>query len=275
MILDYIKTRFALIMQGLAHHSYLFILLFFYDGDRHLMHYFYIVAFSLLLDLGLQKIYKKKLHFSISVWITCSTIYMLMVTKHLVWPYYVACFVGIVAKYLVTLEKNHVFNPGNLGLLFTMCVFSDVAMMSAGQWLGSIPMMIFFLLVGGTVSVIANRWVLSLVYISTFVLLRLIKHELSGINLYFLIGPILSVSGFIFTFHMSTDPKTSPDSKIGQIIYGLALAFLDFYFREMQILFSSVLALVLVCALRAIWIGYGSPKMKELMRETVEAKGAA
>lgn len=275
MIINYIKTRFSFILQALAHHIYLFILLFFYDGDRHLMHYLYIVVFSLLLDLGLQKIYKKDLHFNISVWITCSTCYMLMVTKHLVWPYYVACFVGIAAKYIITLEKNHVFNPGNLGLLFAMCIFPDVAMMSAGQWLGSVPMMIFFLVMGIVVSTAANRWILSLVYISTFVLLRFLKHEMTGINLYFLIGPILSVSGFIFTFHMSTDPKTSPDSKLGQVIYALALAFLDFYFREMQILFSSVLALVLVCALRAIWIGYGSPKMKEIMRETVVAKRVA
>jgi len=267
--LAYIKRNINQIMQALAHHSYLFILLFLYDGDRHILHYFLIVAFALILDYALQRLYQKRPHFNISVFITCSTCYMLMVTKHLVWPYYAAVFVGIVSKYVLTVRGKHIFNPGNLGLLFALCVFSDNSMVTAGQWLGSVPMMLFFAAFGIIVSTMANRWVLSLVYISSFVILRLIKYEMSGINLYFLIGPIISVGGFIFTFHMITDPKTSPNSRWGQAIFGVSVALLDFYLRESQIIFASVLALSAICAVRAIWIEFGSEKMKDLMRETV------
>ncbi len=271
-MIGFIKTRLGSLSQWCAHHSYLFILIFLYQGDRHLSHYLYIVSAAICMDLLLQRWVGRKPHLNISVWITCSTCYMLMVTKHLLWPYFVAVGFGILSKYIFTVRGRHIFNPGNFGLLLAMCAFSDVAMMSAGQWLGSKEMMIFFACFGITVSIIANRWVLSLTYISVFFLLRLIKFGITDISLFYLIGPIFSVSGFIFAFHMSTDPKTSPESRKGQLLFALIVALFDFAFREAQIIFASVLALTLVCAIRAIFLEYGNEKLKRLIEETTFAR---
>ena len=263
--MPFTRAQLGLYLQALAHNSYIFVLLYFYDGDRHLVHYLYLIIFGLLVDYLFQKIYKKPLHFNLSVVITCSTCYMLVVTRHTIWPYYLATLIAIASKYLITVDKKHIFNPGNFGMLACLCLFSDDLMMSGGQWLGSTEMMIFFALMGAFVSIVANRWVLSLVYITTFLGIRLVMHEMTGLNMQYLIGPILSVAGFIFTFHMITDPKTSPASIKGQVVFGLSLAFLDLYLRQKQIIFASVLSLGIICAVRALLLNYTDGKVKEVL----------
>lgn len=248
----YLKPRIPLILQITALHSYLGILLFKLDGDRFIPYYLILCAFAFGLDFFLNFIFNRKFHLNLSVWIVALATFMLVTTQQVFFPYCFSIFVAIAAKYIFRTPSGHIFNPANIGILTTLCLFPELSGVAMGQWLGGLDMLWIFVLIGFFVSFVAGRIAVSTVYISCFFLFRLAKFYATGLNFSFLVGPILSVGGFIFAFHMISDPRTSPKSILGQILFAFLIAVMDFVFREMQIPFAALLALSLICAVRGL-----------------------
>ena len=137
-----------------------------------------------------------------------------------------ASLIAMAAKYLLTVEKRHLFNPAAVSVLGISLISSH----SATWWIGT-PIMLPFVFVGG------------------LFLIRKIRRETLVINfllLYFFIIGIGSLvhsatvsaifntwqlsalhsAVFFFTFVMLTEPLTSPSTKKLQGYYGYLVAFL-------------------------------------------------
>jgi Na+-transporting NADH:ubiquinone oxidoreductase subunit NqrB len=155
-----------------------------------------------------------------------------------------AAVVTISSKFLIRVDGKHIFNPTNLGLVVSMAMSNGV-WVSPGQW-GNVAYFGFLLACVG--SVVVNRAARSDVtyaflgfYVATVVLRGLWLGDPLVIALHHLQnGAIL-----LFAFFMISDPKTTPDSRMGRVIFALLVAlgaaFIQFgLFRTNGLLWSLV-----------------------------------
>ena len=139
-----------------------------------------------------------------------------------------AAIVAIGAKFLIRVDGKHVFNPTNGGIV-AMLVLTDHVWVSPGQW-GAAALFAFLMACGG--SLVVNRAARSDV---TYAFIVFYCALLFGRSLY--LGEPLAIplhrleSGalLLFTFFMISDPKTTPDSRIGRVLFAALVAFGAWY----------------------------------------------
>jgi Na+-transporting NADH:ubiquinone oxidoreductase subunit NqrB len=121
-----------------------------------------------------------------------------------------AAIVAIGSKFLVRVNGKHVFNPANVALVSLM-LLSDKAWVSSGQW-GSAAIGAFALAcLGFLVLTRAKRAETTLAFMVAFAGLLLLRA--------LWLGDPLNIP-----LHQISDPKTSPNSARGRIIYGALVA---------------------------------------------------
>src|SRR5580765_2016516 len=129
-----------------------------------------------------------------------------------------AAILTIAAKFLIRVDGKHVFNPTNGGIV-VMMLLTDQVWVSPGQW-GSAAFFAFLLACAG--SLVVNRAARSDV---TYAFMAFYCEILFGRSFY--LGEPLAIplhrlqSGalLLFTFFMISDPKTTPDSRIGRVLF--------------------------------------------------------
>jgi Na+-transporting NADH:ubiquinone oxidoreductase subunit NqrB len=139
-----------------------------------------------------------------------------------------AAVLTIAGKFLVRFRGKHVFNPTNGGLV-AMLILTDQVWVSPGQW-GSAAFFTFLIACIG--SVVVNRASRSDV---TYAFIVFYGSLLLGRSLY--LGEPLAIplhrieSGalLLFTFFMISDPKTTPDSRVGRVLFAGLVAFGAWY----------------------------------------------
>ncbi len=127
-------------------------------------------------------------------------------------------FVGILSqasKYVLAINKKHIFNPAALAAFFAAVVLKN----PASWWIGN-QYMLIPVLFGGLLIVRKVRRI-------SLVLTFLIVYA-------FFAGPqivqtILESPIFFFAFIMLTEPQTTPPAKILQIVYGVLVGIGTFY----------------------------------------------
>ncbi|HXM76038.1 MAG TPA: RnfABCDGE type electron transport complex subunit D [Thermoanaerobaculia bacterium] len=130
---------------------------------------------------------------------------------------------AIASKFLFRWNGKHLFNPTNFALAAAIAVTGN-AWVSPGQW-GSAAFFAFGIAcVGRFVVQRAARGDVTLAYIVVSVLFvtgrSLALGEPLGIPLHRLESGAL----LLFAFFMISDPKTTPDSRIGRILFGALVA---------------------------------------------------
>lgn len=169
-------------------------------------------------------------------------------------------FFAIGSKYVLTAGGRHLFNPGLIGLLAALTLGGGrFATAPAYQW-GAHPWAAGLFLLAAAVAGFATRirrTPLLVSFILTFSALTLLRAWLMRWHLppaTLVEGTLLSPAVFLFTFYMITDPKTSPQSTRGQILWGLSVAVLDMALHFRSSLATLFQALFLVSAVRwAAW----------------------
>lgn len=242
------RATVALALQLLALFTYIYIGFFLYDFPRKLEYYFIVIAFSVFLDQLLHYAEHRKFKLLFSPVIAGSAIFML-VTSFSIFTYLIATLVAILSKYIIRVQGRHVFNPGNLGVLFVVIFFSEDVSLVPGQWGVDGKFILVAVILGLLACSFANRLVVALSYITSFILLAVTRSYLNNDPILFNVGPLLGMSGIIFQFHMITDPQTTPSEYKYQVIFGFCVAMLDVYLRSELILFSQFISLSVVCAL--------------------------
>ena len=139
-----------------------------------------------------------------------------------------AAILTVAGKFLIRVDGKHIFNPTNSGIAAMLLISSQV-WVSPGQW-GSAAFFAFLLACAG--SMVVNRAARSDV---TYAFIAFYCALLLGRSLY--LGEPLAIplhrleSGalVLFTFFMISDPKTTPDSRSGRVLFAALVAFVAWY----------------------------------------------
>jgi len=162
----------------------------------------------------------------------------------------VAAIITIAGKFLIRVDGKHLFNPTDGGIV-AMLLLTNRVWVSPGQW-GAAAFFAFLLACVG--SLVVNRAARSDV---TFAFLLAYASFVVGRSLY--LGEPLTIplhrleSGalVLFAFFMISDPKTTPDSRIGRVLFATLVAFGAWYvqfrlFRTNGLLWSLAACSILV-----------------------------
>jgi Na+-transporting NADH:ubiquinone oxidoreductase subunit NqrB len=134
-----------------------------------------------------------------------------------------AATVTIAGKFLLRVNGKHVFNPTNGGMV-AMLLLTDQVWVSPGQW-GAAAVLAFLLACAGFL--VVNRAARSdgtgafiVFYCALLVGRSLYLGEPMTIPLHRLESGAL----LLFTFFMISDPKTTPDSRAGRVLFAALVA---------------------------------------------------
>jgi Na+-transporting NADH:ubiquinone oxidoreductase subunit NqrB len=134
-----------------------------------------------------------------------------------------AASIAIGSKFLIRYRGKHIFNPANLALVSLM-LFSDHAWVSSGQW-GSAALGAFVLAcLGFLVLTRARRAETTIAFIVTYG--AMLFARAIGLDDPFSI-PLHQVQNgalLIFAFFMISDPKTTPNTAGGRILFAALVA---------------------------------------------------
>lgn len=153
--------------------------------------------------------------------------------------------VTIASKFVLRIEDRHVFNPTNFGLVLAMLVTGQV-WVSPGQW-GSGAIFLFLMAsVGGIVIYRAARSDVTLAFVAFYAAILFLRAFWLGDPIAVPLHQLESGSFLLFAFFMLSDPKTTPDSRAGRVVYAALVALGGAYvqfvlFQPHGLLYSLVL----------------------------------
>jgi Na+-transporting NADH:ubiquinone oxidoreductase subunit NqrB len=161
-----------------------------------------------------------------------------------------AAVLTIAGKFLIRFRGKHIFNPTNGGLV-AMLLLTDEAWVSPGQW-GSIAFFAFLMACLGSLVVSrAARSDVTCAFIGVYAALLFGRSVYVGEPLAIPIHRLQSGALLLFTFFMISDPKTTPDSRAGRVLFAALVACGAWYiqfrlFRTNGLLWSLAACSILV-----------------------------
>ena len=150
--------------------------------------------------------------------------------------------IAVASKFVVRIHGKHVFNPTNIAIVVLMLASKHV-WVSPGQW-GNVAFFGFLIAcIGGLVVNRAARSDVTYAFIVAWSALVVGRSLWVGEPLAIPIHRLENGALLLFTFFMISDPKTTPDSRAGRILFATLVAFGGWYinyrlFRTNGILWS-------------------------------------
>ncbi len=134
-----------------------------------------------------------------------------------------AAIVTIASKFVLRFRGKHVFNPTNFGIVAMMLLTGGV-WVSPGQW-GSAAFFAFLIAcLGGLVVNRAARSDVTYAFLAFYLAVLFGRALWLGQPMTIPLHQLGSGGFLIFTFFMISDPKTTPDSRTGRILFALLVA---------------------------------------------------
>ncbi len=135
----------------------------------------------------------------------------------------VAATVAVGSKFVLRPRGKHLFNPTNLGLVALMLI-TDRAWVSPGQWGTGAFFAFLMACLGGLVVHRALRSDVTLAFLLAYAALLLGRTLRLGDPLAIPLHQLQSGALLLFAFFMISDPKTTPDSRPGRILFAALVA---------------------------------------------------
>ncbi|TKS61581.1 MAG: hypothetical protein EWM72_00329 [Nitrospira sp.] len=140
-----------------------------------------------------------------------------------------AAFIAIASKFVIRWKEKHLFNPTNLALVVVLA--SGLGWISPGQW-GQVAWFGFLIAcLGSLVVTRAARADVTLGFLGFYVGLLFARALWLGDPLTIPLHQLESGALLIFAFFMISDPKTTPDTRTGRIIFALIVALAALYIQ--------------------------------------------
>lgn len=177
-----------------------------------------------------------------------------LVFSSYVWPFIVIGLVASLAKNLIRLRGQHIFNPNNFGVVFGLTLLGDFVSTNTGRWNNQFLLTLSIVLLGALVSHRAKRLVLSVSFVLLFLIVAFIRSQLFDQNLDVLLIPMTGPIFYVYSFFHITDPITSPVRTRNQLLFALAIVLADATLRFYEVKFSLFYGLFSVHLTRAIVI---------------------
>ena len=211
------------------------------------------VGTSCAIEIALSFIFTRVLLFPISAYITGLSIGLLL-ESYDARVFVLASLWGISSKYFIRDRQGHFFNPSNFAVVSALVLSHGLATVAPGsQWGGKAWIPIVILVLGTTMMYRVKRIDLVGAWFSGYVLMGLLRMMLGQGGLVFALGPMLSGEFALFSFSMLPDPKTSPNTRTGRILWGAGIALTDGTLRYFEIRYSMFFALFAFCALLPVF----------------------
>jgi len=138
-----------------------------------------------------------------------------------------AAIIAISSKFLVRFRGKHVFNPANLALV-TLMLASNQAWVSSGQW-GSAAIGAFTLAcLGFLVLTRAKRAETTIAFLLIYAALLCGRAFWLGDPLAIPLHQLQNGALLIFAFFMISDPKTTPNTPVGRVLFAAIVAVIAF-----------------------------------------------
>jgi Na+-transporting NADH:ubiquinone oxidoreductase subunit NqrB len=134
-----------------------------------------------------------------------------------------AAAVTIASKFVLRVHGKHLFNPTNFGIVAMMLATGGV-WVSPGQW-GSAAFFAFLTAcLGGLVVNRAARGDVTYAFLAFYLAILFGRALWLGQPMAIPLHQVESGAFLIFTFFMISDPRTTPDSRAGRILFALLVA---------------------------------------------------
>ena len=140
------------------------------------------------------------------------------------WIWFAAAFVGIALKFLIRWKGKHIFNPGCIGIVAMMLLVGLDAWVSPGQW-GQAPLITGYAMALAALTLSsAKRLDIALGFLGSFAAILFARAAWLGDPMAIPLHQLSSGALLIFAFFMITDPRSTPDSRPGRILFAVAVA---------------------------------------------------
>jgi Na+-transporting NADH:ubiquinone oxidoreductase subunit NqrB len=134
----------------------------------------------------------------------------------------------IAGKFLIRVNRKHVFNPTNGGIV-AMLLLTNQVWVSPGQWGAAAFFALLMACVGSLVVNHAARSDVTYAFIACYCALLFGRSLYLGEPLTIPLHRLQSGALLLFTFFMISDPKTTPDSRLGRVLFAALVAFGSWY----------------------------------------------
>lgn len=136
----------------------------------------------------------------------------------------VAAVITIAGKFVLRRRGKHMFNPTNFGIVAMMLATGGQVWVSPGQW-GSAALFAFLTAcLGGLVVNRAARSDVTYAFLAFYLAVLFGRALWLGQPMAIPLHQLGSGAFLIFTFFMISDPRTTPDSRAGRILFALLVA---------------------------------------------------
>jgi len=131
--------------------------------------------------------------------------------------------IAVASKFVIQLNHKHLFNPTNIAIVSLMALTGQV-WVSPGQW-GNVAFFAFLMAcLGGLVVNRAKRSDVTYAFIAFYMALIFGRSIWLGEPLTIPAHRLQNGALLLFTFFMISDPRTTPNSRAGRIIFAFLVA---------------------------------------------------
>jgi hypothetical protein len=139
------------------------------------------------------------------------------------WVLALAAFCAIASKFVLRWGGKHIFNPAAFGIAVAV-LLTDRAWISPGQWGSGASLMLLIAGFGCLVVYRAMRWDVTVGFLAAYAAVLFARSAWLGEPMAIPLHRLDNGALLVFAFFMITDPKTTPDSRLGRLVHVLAIA---------------------------------------------------
>ncbi len=162
------------------------------------------------------------------------------------WLHAAAGVIAISSKFLLRLDGKHIFNPAGFAIVILLLLPAGV-WISPGQWGTNL----WFAALAGCLAIMvlhaARRSDIAIFFLMSHAALLVVRAVWLGDPLAIPLHQLQSGSLLIFAFFMISDPRTCPDSRLGRVLFAVAVAgvahYLAFFVQMRPALYFALIAL--------------------------------
>lgn len=159
----------------------------------------------------------------LSAFITCFGIVLLLRSGNY-WAHPLIAFLALSSKFLIQLNRRHIFNPTALGVVLALQFLPDT-WVSPGQWGSHFLIATWVIAFGSLVTLKAKSFSISWFFLIFYISGLLIRNTYLGFEWAVSQHTLLNGALFVFSFFMISDPKTCPHHIYGKICQAFIVAF--------------------------------------------------
>ncbi|HEX7232920.1 MAG TPA: RnfABCDGE type electron transport complex subunit D [Candidatus Binatia bacterium] len=169
--------------------------------------------------------------------------------------------ITIASKFLLRWKGKHIFNPTNFGIVAMLALGGGV-WVSPAQWGSQLQFAFLMSCLGGMVIHRAMRSDVSLTFILFYAGILFLRAGWLGDPWSIPVKQLQSGALLLFTFFMISDPKTTPDSRSGRMLFAFLVAVGAAYVQFALYRTNGLLWSLAVCSMLTPLIDHVSPGKK-------------